>query len=143
DVLDPETTAARRDEAAAAVRAVYDFDALALDQARRRLAASFQLMRDADAERAAKTPPPPAFFEERRDAFTKALQAVPSDADFKELARDRFSEAAERAAARLVADALGGLVIADRALLRAERERGIAVRSVGAEGPERLVRDVY
>ena len=159
DIVDPETTAAKRDEAARAVRPVYEYDPQLLEQARHRLGDAFGLMRDAWNEAAPKTAPAPpgskkalaaqasalAFFQDRRDDFTKALQAVdPVEADFEEFARDRFAEPTERAAGRLLGWSMGEPLIADRALLRAERERGIMVRAVGPQGPqERLVRDVY
>ncbi len=156
DVPDPETTTEKRDEAARSVWPVYDFDSGAAATLQRRIADAFAGGRDALQQWKQKNPGragrlrPDAkldretytFLLGQRDEFWKALQAVIDDEDYIELARAGFDPAVERAAVRLGGLAAQGFVVEERGLLAADRERGIIVRSLGAQVPEQAIRDI-
>jgi len=159
DVLDPETTEEKREEAARSVWPVYDFDRSAAALLQRRIAEAFaggrdalRLWKRANPSRAARAISKPErkldadvlkFYLSQRDEFWKALQAVVDDEDYLELARTGFDPSVERAAERLAALAAAGFTVEERGLLAADRERGIIVRTVGdAPAPEQAVRDI-
>ncbi len=157
DVLDPETTAEKRDEAARSVWPVYDFDGSAAETLQRRISGAFTQGREAVAQWKQQNPAKAArlltehridaeaarFLLSHRDEFWKALQAVMEDDDYLDLARSGFDPAAERAALRLADLAASGFVVEERGLLAADRERGIIVRTVGGGGaPEQAIRDI-
>lgn len=161
DVLDPDTTADKREEAARSVWPVYDFDGSAAEVLQRRITDAFAGGRQAldDWKRAnpSKAPRIAALHPERkidsevfrfllsqRDEFWKALQAVVDDEDFLELAKAQFDPASEHAAQRLAGVASAGFIVEERGLLAADRERGIIVRTVAGseQRPEQAVRDI-
>jgi cyclic-di-AMP phosphodiesterase PgpH len=156
DVLDPETTAEKREEAARSVWPVYDFDAGAAETLQRRISDAFAGAREAlqqwkrqNPARAARLRPEGKLDSEtyrfllgERDEFWKALQALLEDDDYLELARTGFDSAVERATVRLAGLSAQGFMVEERGLLAADRERGIVVRSVGAALPEQAVRDI-
>jgi len=166
DVVDPESTERRRDEAARSVWPVYDFDARAAETLKGRIGSAFAEGRAAvaawkrenlakaahleavRAERARSGPAPRKLLrtapeeaellkhlEGSRDEFFKALQAVIDDRDYLELGSARFDETVETAAVRLAALFKNDYIVEQRALIAAERERGIALRNVSALGP--------
>ncbi len=138
EIPDEEATGRRREEAAAAELPVYDQDSDALEEAAARVRGAFQVMRDAEAQWRTRAGPgasgrPQA--EERpralaaaRSGFVSVLQAVVSNEDFAALAAAGFSEQVEQRLVELVREGLSGLVVQDRQLLAAERQRGIVVR---------------
>jgi cyclic-di-AMP phosphodiesterase PgpH len=160
DVLDPETTADKREDAARSVWPVYDFDGSAAAVLQRRIADAFAGGREALAQWKRASPSRTArvaamhpdrkldpeiskFLLSQRDEFWKALQAVVDDDDYLELARTGFDPAVERAASRLASLAAAGFTVEERGLLAADRERGIIIRTLGVEGaPEQAVRDI-
>src|SRR3954463_8567134 len=156
DVLDPETTADKREEAARSVWPVYDYDAGAAETLQRRISDAFAGGREAlqqwkrqNATRAARLRPEVKLDSEtykfllgERDEFWKALQALLDDDDYLELARAGFDPAVERATVRLAGLSAQGFMVEERGLLAADRERGIVVRSLGAALPEQAVRDI-
>jgi putative nucleotidyltransferase with HDIG domain len=156
DVRDEEATAQKREEAARSVWAVYDFDSSAGEVLRQRIASAFAQGRAAIDEWKRQNPEKAARMAERgrrrgteqdelvrylqnqRDELWKALQAVIDEDDYLELARAGFDVSLERATDPLVQAAAEGYVVAERALLAADRDRGIVVRSLpaaGAHGP--------
>jgi cyclic-di-AMP phosphodiesterase PgpH len=156
DVLDPETTAAKREEAARSVWPVYDFDGGAGETLQRRIGDAFAGGRDAllqfklqnpvRAQRLASAKPDKEtqeFLLAQRDEFWKAVQAVVDDEEYLEIARGGFDPAVERAAQRLAGLAQAGFIVQESGLLAADRERGIVVRTVaGPPKPETAVRDI-
>jgi putative nucleotidyltransferase with HDIG domain len=159
DVLDPDTTAEKRDEAARSVWPVYDFDGSAAEVLARRISEAFAEAREALAQwkrnkpvqRSASTVELRKFLLSQRDEFWKTLQAVIDDDEYLELARAGFDVSLERAAARLAGLAAAGFTVEERALLAADRERGISVRTLpgplsggpyGTPLPEQRVRDI-
>ena len=164
DIVDPETTTAKRDDAARSVLPVYDYDGGSVELLQERVRQAFAEGRAAveewkrlnpgkaqrvasaqlDRARSAQRRRPPAeegellrFLGERRDEFWKTLQAVIDEEDYLELARTGFDPAVERAGARLAGLAGAGFTVAERGLLAADRERGIIVRTLPAD-PVRL-----
>ena len=157
DIVDPETTAAKRDEAGRSVLPVYDYDGGASELLQERVRQAFaegraaieewKRLNPAKAQRVAaaeldrvrsplrKRPLSDEaellrFLGDRRDEFWKTLQAVIDEDDYLELARTGFDPAVERAGARLAGLAGAGFSVAERGLLAADRERGIIVRTL-------------
>jgi hypothetical protein len=155
DVLDPDTTALKREEAARSVQPVYDYDGGSADTLQRRIGDAFALGRDAVAAYKLQYPARGQrlvagkpdkdnleFLLSQREGFWKAMQAVLDDEDYLEIARTGFDPVLERAAQRLAGLAQDGFVVEERGLLAADRERGIVVRTVaGPPKPETAVRD--
>jgi len=162
DVLDPETTAQKREEAARSVSPVYDYDATAATVLEARIEAAFAEGRGAierwlannpakaarvaaaEAERAhlataSKHKPLPEEAELLRalaadqDEFLKSLQEVIDDEDYLELARAGFDATVEHAAVRLAGLVSPGFTVAERQLLNADRDRAITVRVVSGD----------
>lgn len=145
-IPDPEATAALRDEAARAVRPVYDFTASAADEAHSRVRQAFAYVREEVARalaevletrprsrRPAELPEPTddEFLQAARPlraGFDKLLQVPLDETTFSHLAALRFSPDLERAVAALVRAALAEEIIESRDLLLAERGHGITVR---------------
>jgi putative nucleotidyltransferase with HDIG domain len=156
DVLDPDTTAEKREEAARSVWPVYDYDGGAAETLQRRIADAFAGGREAllqykrqfpaKAQRLSSAKLDKETFEfllSQRDEFWKAMQAVVDDEEYLEIARGGFDPAVERAAQRLAGLAQAGFVVEESALLAADRERGIVVRTVaGPPKAETAVRDI-
>jgi hypothetical protein len=149
DIVDEAATARRRAEAAQAERPVYEHDAGAAAEASARIRAAFGLMREEEAALAASRAPQDAAevarrHAARRDAFVARLQRVVREDDLAALASARFSEAVERELAGLVQGGLDGMVVEDAALLAADRERGVVVRTVrgGEIQGERVLSDL-
>jgi len=147
DIVDEEATFRRRDAAAEAVRPVYDADDAAVEEAEARIHAAFALMRAEEAAlKAQRANPDPAELARRyasqRDAFVARLQLLVRDEDFAALAAARFAEPVERELAGLAGLGLSGMVVGDRALLPAERQGGLDVRTFHGEPTgERVVVD--
>lgn len=150
DLADPDATAHRRAEAAAAQAPVYDLDGGASDEAAARIHAAFEHMRGIEAEVRERAAPGREAHEvqrawaERRDAFVSRLQVIPSDDDLAALAATRFSAAVEGALAALAHAGLDGLIVQDPQLLPSERDRGLVVRVFrdGAVQGERTLLDL-
>lgn len=156
-IPDADATEALRNEAASHVRAVYDLDVSAADKTVARVAGAFSDARDALAE--AKTQQAQKRGSGRKASaddttslasqqfygeFIKQLQAVVDDAEYRELARQGFSEALEHAVTVIVGGVLAGEVAPSRELLSVERGNGITLRRMGAPTAhgEREIRDI-
>jgi putative nucleotidyltransferase with HDIG domain len=159
-IPDPDATAALRNEAAAQVRSVYDFDVGESDKTLARIAMAFSSARDdllatlanqpvkktrpkkgetPNEDELAITAAQPRYAE-----FVKELQAVVDEVEYRELSRLRFSTKIEHAITLLAGGVIAGEIAPSRELLFAERGNGITLRRVGtllAHG-EREVRDV-
>jgi putative nucleotidyltransferase with HDIG domain len=171
DVLDPDTTDQKREDAARSVWPIYTFDGSAQELLARRIALAFAEGRAAvvewqranparaarlaaaqEARARASTPGERKrspervellrFLAGRRDAFVKALQTVIDDEDYLALASAGFDPSVERAAIRLAALASSGYAVAERELLAADRERGITVRTLPGDGPNAAEKQV-
>ncbi|HVP67861.1 MAG TPA: HDIG domain-containing protein [Anaeromyxobacteraceae bacterium] len=144
-VPDDEATRRRREEAAGAEPRVYDHDLAAEEEAEARVREAFQLMRATAAqwkasrgiaqgrrETAAEAAELSRVLASRRAEFASRLQLWVDDADFSALDEARFAEPLEDDLVSLTRQGLEGLVVEDRALLAADRERGVRVREVRA-----------
>ena len=163
-VLDPETTALKREEGARSVWPVYDFDKSAGEIVEQRIAQAFSEGRaaieqwkgrnPAKASKVAaallehvhpsakprRAPEEAELMKEllaRRNELWKTLQAVVDDEDYLELARTGFDPSVEHAAAQLADKSAQGFAVAERELLLADRGRGIVVRTLASD-PHRL-----
>lgn len=144
EMVDEEATQKFREDALARVLTVYDFDEMVLDGILRRLHDAFALARgrigapNGALDRSGKVTP--AVGDEARreieNAFAEKLGVPPTPGMWKALWAERFSDQAEARLANLLHRAMGRPVVAERASLDAERERGILLRRivVGAEG---------
>ena len=148
DIVDEDGTARRRAEASAQVRAVYDHDAGAAEDASARVHAAFELMRAEEATLGGRTGPGATEdllrrYRAQRDAFVSRLQVVVHDEDFAALEQARFSPAVERELSALIEKGLTGLVVGDLKLLPAAHE-AFTVRSfrAGTLESERVVQDL-
>lgn len=137
DIEDPEATARRRLDVAAAVHSVYDLDEGAPAEATARIHAAFQLMRDeeqallrtgwADALKPSELI---RRYNAQRSAFASRLQVLVRDDDFTALCEVRFSEPLERELASLAQRGLTGEVVEDLKLIDSDREVGFVVRTL-------------
>jgi putative nucleotidyltransferase with HDIG domain len=156
-VPDEEGTRRRREEAAAEEPRVFDHDLAAEEEVTARVRGAFQLMRSAEARNRDRKALPGGRREPRadaadlarafaahRDEFASRLQLWVDDPSFSALAEVRFDEPTQERIVTLVKGALTGLVVEDRSLLAADRERGIRVRDVraGEIRGERSLRDL-
>jgi hypothetical protein len=156
-VPDDEATRRRREEAAAAEPRVFDHDLAAEEEAEARVREAFQLMRATEAqwrqrrgfapghrETAAEAEELSKVLTSRRDDFASRLQLWAEDPDFAALVEGRFAESLEDELVALARRGQDGLVVEDRALLAADRERGVRVREVraGEIRGERAVEDL-
>ncbi len=151
DIEDPEATARRRVEAAAAVRPVYDHDEGAPGEAAARIHAAFQLMRDEEAAlvsagwaEAVKPAELVRRYGAQRGAFASRLQVLVRDDDFAALAEAHFSEAAERELASLALRGLSGEVVEDLKLMAADLQQGFIKRTIQSgeiQGERHMSRD--
>lgn len=137
DILDEETTRRKREEAVAAVRAVYVHDPAALADAVRRIRDGFAAGRAAiaRAEQAGDGQALAAAQPEIERAFGVQFEQQ----DLAQLAAARFSTEAEEAVVAVVAAAMREMVVGDREELAQHRERGIAI--LRRAGPDRLVEE--
>ena len=144
-VPDDEATRRRREEAAAAEPRVFDHDLGAAEEAEARVREAFQLMRSTEAQwserrgfgpshrlTAAESTELTKALASRREDFASRLQLWAEDADFAALVEARFAEPLEDELVTLARRGQDGLVVEDRALLAADRERGVRVREVRA-----------
>ncbi len=136
DIPDEETTRRKREEAVAAVRAVYEHDAAGLAGALERIGAGFSLARQLAAD--------PAALAGARGEIERALGARLEDAEFEVLAKAGFSAETQEAVTELVAGAMREMVVGDREELSQHRDRGIAIlrRSGGGRIAEEVLSDV-
>jgi len=143
DIPDEETTRRKREEAVAAVRAVYEYDAGALEGALVRVRSGFLLGRSQLSAAPEGTDPLVAVAPLRAD-IERALGARLEDAEFEALARAGYAESAQEAVEALVTDAMREMVVGDREELAQHRERGIAIvrRSAGGRTVEETLSDV-
>ncbi len=154
-IPDEEGTRRRREEAAREEPRVFDADPGAEAEVAARVHGAFQLMRATESDLRDRRPP--GHRESRadqaelaralaaqRDEFSSRLQLWIDDPSFAALSEARFDEATEEKLLRLTRAGLAVPVVEDRALLVADRERGIRVRDVrgGTARGERLVQDL-
>ncbi|HWV37582.1 MAG TPA: HDIG domain-containing protein [Vulgatibacter sp.] len=140
DIPDEETTRRMREEAVAAVRAVYEYDAASGDAIVARIRDGFAFAR---AFLEAEAPPEgqrgrdaarPASLEAVRDELERRLGARLEEDELAALSRAGFPPAVEEAVVGLVTQAMREMVVGDREELAQHRSRGIAIRRVGLRG---------
>ncbi|AKU90597.1 HD family phosphohydrolase [Vulgatibacter incomptus] len=148
DLPDEETTRRMREEAVAAVRAVYEYDALAVDAIVARIHSGFDfarsLSREAETEGASsphkvetpkgdasKEAPSYRAIERERGEIERRLGARLEEEELAALTRAGFPEAVEEGVVTLVTQVMREMVVGDREELAQHRSRGIAIRRLG------------
>jgi len=140
DIPDEETTRRMREEAVAAVRAVYEYDAASGDAIVARIRDGFAFARAfLEAEQAADAPrgrdaARPVSLDSVRDELERRLGARLEEDELAALSRAGFAPAVEEAVVGLVNQAMREMVAGDREELAQHRSRGIAIRRVGLRG---------
>lgn len=167
-VPDTEATERKRQEAAAAVRSVYDFESKMgrdlvgrLREAFGRMQAvvqQYQQERDGqegvDGGRSARRLPQreeelvrqaeslDARLQVRKSDFQRLLQVVVKDADFQQLVAERFSRRVLEALVLLIERTMRHMIVQSRELMEAERAQGVTIRllETGVPVKEMVVR---
>ena len=161
DIPDDATTAAQRDDAAAQVRPVYDYDTSVAQGALSRLRAGFSRMQEAVSAARATLPPPPveppvekgkktapkthqnepvspelarAMADSREDLY-RELQLALDDEDFQALVQVQFSGEAEQAVESLLRKFQKPMLAQAADELAALGRRGVSVRTFPNAGP--------
>ncbi|HLV59944.1 MAG TPA: HDIG domain-containing protein [Fredinandcohnia sp.] len=127
DVLDEATTRRMREEAVAAVRAVYVHDATAIDSITSRIRQGFafarSLLEAGDA----------GLLDAEREALERLLGARLENRELETLAANGFSREVEEGVVALVTQVMRELIVSDREELAQHRSRGIAIRRKGRD----------
>ncbi|HEY0839473.1 MAG TPA: phosphohydrolase, partial [Vulgatibacter sp.] len=142
DIPDEETTRRMRDEAVAAVRAVYEHDAAAGDAIAARIRDGFAFARSYLAEQRAEAgrqggrdaPSRGMPLDSVRDELERRLGARLEEEELGALSRADFAPGVEDVVVGLVGQAMGEMVVGDREELAQHRSRGIAIRRIGRGG---------
>jgi putative nucleotidyltransferase with HDIG domain len=147
EVADEARTQARREEARARVRPVFDLDPSVESKVKKGVREAFGEMRDVVAEHLRKPPPvdpvkrPEKGSKEEQELVAALLKArgrfeahavLPDDVDFEVLAQARFSHELEQAVVNLIELAYRAKVVASRDELSRIDANGITVRLLGA-----------
>lgn len=129
DIPDQETTRRKREEAVAAVRAVYVHDATSIESTVARIREGFAFARAllADEEEGA------ARLEAEREALERRLGARLENRELEALAGAGFAEEVEEGVVAMVAQVMRELIVSDREELVQHRSRGIAIRRLAAD----------
>ncbi|HPM41588.1 MAG TPA: HDIG domain-containing protein, partial [bacterium] len=131
-----EATQKFRGEASASVLPVYDFDEMVLEGVLTRLKEAFAAAREKVASVGRGQAAPEELRREAEAAFAEKLGVTPTPAMWKALWEDGLSPKDEERIASLLKQAMGRPVVAERASLDAEKEKGIVVRKVGGGSTE-------
>lgn len=147
EVADEARTQARREEARARVRPVFDLDPSVESKVKKGVREAFGEMRDVVAEHLRKHPPvdpvkrPEKGSKEEQELVAALIKArnrfeahavLPDDVDFEVLAQARFSHELEQAVVNLIELAYRAKVVASRDELSRIDANGITVRLLGA-----------
>lgn len=127
DIPDEATTERMREEAVAAVRAVYEHDTTLIDTIASRIREGFAFARAMieDAEGPAERL---QILEPLREELERRLGARLEDAELAALARAGFSQEVEDGVVALTTQVMREMVVSDREELAQHRSRGIAIR---------------
>ena len=131
EIVDEESTQKFRDEARAAVLPVYDLDEMVLGGILERLSAAFAIARERSQAAVGAGPD-----EARREielAFAEKLGVTPTPSMWKTLWAENMSERVEVVLGDLLKRVMERPVVAERASLDAEKDRGVVVRFVGSK----------
>ncbi len=124
-VEDTDSTSKKRLETEEKSPAVYDFDANAPDEIKNRLFAAFNQLREIQKDPATKLS-----FADKKERFHETLGVSISDKYFKTFAENRFKENIANDIHALVGIFLTEKVVADKAVLKGEKAKGIIIRNV-------------
>jgi putative nucleotidyltransferase with HDIG domain len=146
EMVDEETTDAKRRAATEAVLSVYDYDRRIPGQVKARLSRAFAAMRRqhaalmsagsrkganlADLEKS-------DLFQEAKKDFTEALELEISDAQFLALVQTNFAPRVEKVLAHFIAESNLNLIVSNRDLLKADTGKGITLNRLDDESERR------
>jgi cyclic-di-AMP phosphodiesterase PgpH len=146
EMVDEETTEAKRRTAMEGILSVYDYDRRIASQIKGRINRAFAAMRkqhqavvnlserrgmsSGDLERTE------AFLDAKR-AFTEALEIDVTDSQFEALIRLKFSPRVERILTHFLADVNLNLIVSNRELLKTEVGKGISLNRLDEDGDRR------
>ena len=149
EMVDDETTEAKRRSATEAVLPVYDYDRRLSGSIRARINRAFGIVQrqhqavvNISGRRwaAGELEKTAAFLEAKKD-FAEALEIDLTDAQFEALVRLKFSARVERILEHFIADAYVNLIVTSRELLKADAGKGITLNRLddGADKRSEIV----
>ena len=124
-VEDTDSTSKKRQENEEKSLSVYDFDANAPDEVKNRLFVTFSQL-----EEIYKDPTTKLSLADKKKKFQEALRVSIPDKYFKTFAKNRFKNSIASDIHTLVAPYLSEKVVADKAVLKGEKAKGIIIRNV-------------
>lgn len=146
EMVDEETTEAKRKAAMDSILSVYDYDRRIASQIKGRINRAFSILRKQHqaviniSERRRVTPAElertEAFLEAKK-AFTDTLGADLTDTQFEAIVRLKFSPRVERILSHFLADVNLNLIVSNRELLKAEIGKGITLNRLDDGGDRR------
>ena len=145
ELVDEETTDAKRKTAMESVLSVYDYDRRIFFATTDRIRQAFNavrkdyptLIRDSSLKK-----PPTADllklpeFQDAKKVFSETLGSDLSDVQFEALVRLRFSKSVERAFIHLLSDVNAKLIVSNKELLSHEQGRGVTINRLGEEAKD-------
>lgn len=150
EMVDEETTEAKRKAAMESVLPVYDYDRRLSLQIRSRIDHAFTVVRRqhmAAVNISGRRLPPgelernPAFIDAKK-GFAEALEIDLTDAQFEALVRLKYSARVERILEHFIADAYVNLIVSSRELLKADSAKGITLNRLD-DGSDRRAEIVF
>jgi putative nucleotidyltransferase with HDIG domain len=150
EMVDDETTEAKRKTAMDSVLPVYDYDRRLSFQIRGRINRGFALLRRQHMDlvsvavrhvNTAELEKLPAFTDARKE-FSEALEADLTDAQFEALVRLKFASRVERILEHFIADAYVNLIVSSRELLKADSSKGITLNRLD-EGSDKRAEIIF
>ncbi|RZA06122.1 MAG: hypothetical protein EOP11_11140, partial [Proteobacteria bacterium] len=146
EMVDEETTEAKRRASTEAVLSVYDYDRRIPAQAKARLGKAFGAMRSHHgalmnlADRKGTSPAElekSELFQSAKKSFTDALESDISDAQFLGLLQLNFAPRVEKVLVHFLAESNLNLIVSNRDLLKSDAGRGITLNRLDDESERR------
>jgi cyclic-di-AMP phosphodiesterase PgpH len=141
EMVDEETTEAKRQSAAESILAVYDYDRMVAANVRAKVSQAFQTLRKQHqavvniSERRRLSPgdlEKTDAFREAKKSFEKITELGLSDHQFEALVRLKYSPRLERTFLHLLSETHVNLIVPNREMLKADAERGISLNRIDA-----------
>jgi putative nucleotidyltransferase with HDIG domain len=142
EMVDEETTEAKRKSSVESVLSVYDHDRRIFFQTSEKIRKAFAMLRkqhqavlaysEKKASQGGELEKSEVFIEAKK-AFSTALEIELSDAQFDALVRLKFSKRDERILVYLLAGVNKSLIVSNKELLKSEQGRGITINKIGDE----------
>lgn len=143
EMVDEETTEAKRKSSVDAVLSVYDHDRRIFFQTSDKIRKAFAILRKQHQavislaeKRGGELEKSEAFLEAKK-AFSEALEIELTDSQFEALVRLKFAKRDERVLIHLLAGVNKNLIVSNKEMLKAEQGKGIAINKIGDEDGKR------